>query len=355
MFDIRLIKRVAIITLFFFTCFCVSSNFTFAGGEEPLEKRVMRYIQQGDYDGAIAMLKSYIEAVKDIKERKSDLAEAYYYLARTFNKVGLVKETEGNLRKVFETFPGFEKEERDFRFKDMVGKIKAEVLKDKKGKEKEKKGKVIVKKGKKKKKKKSPVLLVLGGAVVIGILAVLLSKKKETTSSSTGIGTITGVTVKFTLTFAAENYQTTHNVQIDGETILNETLTFTQHFNENHQWDDLQKITSTFTIRKNLGSFTIRHESGPNWNPVYPGERSWVGSTIYQLEIIDYTYTGSIDPGQPSLSDNYFSFKVNSSKTDPNDEWYRIKTKTITINSAPAPSVDRKTEKEKPGICEVKR
>lgn len=256
----------------------------------------------------------------------------------------------------------------------------------------------------KKKKKKFPVLLVVGGIAVVTALIFLLKKKKKnytlTVNMSEGItgspgagsfsynegetvnysysistgytnievrldgspvsnsgiitmdknhtldvsasrlGTITNVTVRFTITFAGENLETIHKVSVDDVEKINQEFKFRQHYNENHIWQEFQHITKTFTINKPIGNFTIRHEVGPSWEKCYNNEGTWNGSPNYELEITNYQYQNGIDPGMPGLSEDSFELLVSPWRTDPNHEWYRIKTKTITINP---PSLSQKT------------
>lgn len=256
----------------------------------------------------------------------------------------------------------------------------------------------------KKKKKKFPVLLVVGGIAVVTALIFLLKKKKkvytltvninegvagspgagsfnynegETVNysyninpgytnievrlngspasnsgtitmdrnhtldvSASRVGTITNVTVKLTITFAGENLETVHKVSVDGVEEINQEFKFRQHYNANHSWQEFQHITKTFTINKPIGNFTIRHEVGPSWEKCYNNEGTWNGSPNYELEITNYQYQNGIDPGMPGLSEDSFELLVSPWRTDPNHEWYRIKTKTITINP---PSLSQKT------------
>jgi len=171
----RILKKGALLTLFFFICFTLTAHFNFAKDEDMLLKARM-LVKKGDFDGAIKELYEVIEKLKVIASQKRNLAEAYYLLARVYKIVQMESECKYHLKMALIIYPNLTVEEPDPQLIEMMKQIKEEL-------EKEEQKKVIEKPGGKKsgKKKKFPVLLVAGGAVVIGIvLALLLKKKKET-------------------------------------------------------------------------------------------------------------------------------------------------------------------------------
>lgn len=210
MFAGKKLQFVSIVTLFFFTWFCFTADFSFAqsNDEDPLLK-AKRLSQEGDYDGAVKIIQDYIEKIKLIKKDKQNLAKAYYSLARTYYKVGEEELCDKNLRMVYETYSNFRTEESDLIFKDRTEKIKKEVegrlrakKEEKRAEEVEKKvevkkekkpvvkediprkepvKKVVTKPAKKKKKKKKfPVLaLALGVGAVVALVVLLAGKKKK--------------------------------------------------------------------------------------------------------------------------------------------------------------------------------
>jgi|GEM_PF-3267340 len=97
--------------------------------DEPLEEKVEKYILQGDYEGAIDMLKDYIDRVKDIKEKKKNLGMAYYHLARTYFQTGFDQEAEDNLKSAYIAYPRLdvEQQENDLYFKERALKVKENV------------------------------------------------------------------------------------------------------------------------------------------------------------------------------------------------------------------------------------
>lgn len=172
--------------------FSVSADFGFAQEEDDLLK-ARRLYQQGDYEGAISLLTNFINKLKAIAAQKKNVAEAFYLLAKVYYTVGEDNKVDNNLQKVFETYPGFSKEETDLEFKDKVEKVRAgmagaklepykeaapPVVDKKKTKEK----KVIIKPAKKKKKKFPVILIVVGVAVVGALLYFLVLKKKDDTT-----------------------------------------------------------------------------------------------------------------------------------------------------------------------------
>jgi hypothetical protein len=351
-----IIKKAAYVTLIFFACLVLNENFAFTQSEDVFDE-VKRHVRQGNYDTAVSMLNQFVEKTQDVKGQEKNLAKAHYLLAKLYFIVSEAdKKIDENIRKTFEIYPGFEQDEENMFFRERVEQIRNQLLEE--GKIKEpveieeqepepfEEEEIIDNEGMiesptVKKKKKFPLLLVLGGVAVVAVLAAILGNKKEKKP-----GNITSITIKFTVTFVGENLIESQNIQVDGTTVLNKTLTFTQHYNENHSWDDFQKIVHTFSVSKNLGSFTIRQEVDPYWGRVYSNEGTKNGSTVYELQIINYNYSGGIDPGVPTLSESGFGLNVSPfAHHNPGDEWYRIKEKVITIN-APSPGNQNKTSKK---------
>jgi len=184
MFSKLLLKKAGLFTLIAFIFLITTTNYSFANEEDVLLK-ARKYYQQGNYDESVKVLQKFIENLRAIVEQKKNVAEAFYLLAKVYYTVGEDAEVDKNLKKVYETFPSFYKEETDLEFKKKVMKIRKEMgLKEitvkqpvTKVKENIPVKKVIVKEGKK--KKKFPILLVVGGVVVLGVVAFLLLKKKK--------------------------------------------------------------------------------------------------------------------------------------------------------------------------------
>jgi hypothetical protein len=186
MFSKFLLKKVGIFTLISFLFLITTTNYSFAKEEDVLLK-ARKYYQQGNYDESVKVLQKFIENLRAIVEQKKNVAEAFYLLAKVYYTVGEDSEVDKNLKKVYETFPSFYKEENDMEFKKKVMKIRKEMgLKNTipektvvtiKTEKKIPTKKVVQKEGKK--KKKFPILLVVGGVVVLGVIAYFLLKKKE--------------------------------------------------------------------------------------------------------------------------------------------------------------------------------
>jgi sugar lactone lactonase YvrE len=217
MFEGNPLKVITVITLFFFGCCFISSDYVFAVEENSLAK-AKRLYETGDYEGAVKTLEDLIEKIKKIVAQKKVVADAYYLMAIIYYEIGDDEKAEANLRNVFETYPKFSIDESNVDFRAKVETMKLEVEKKKKEeaqmrqeeerkreeearkkeeemkrqealrkKAEEKKKdelkakKVIEKPTLKKKKKTSPLLLVLGGAAVIVLAVMLLGKKKGST------------------------------------------------------------------------------------------------------------------------------------------------------------------------------
>lgn len=218
-------KKVALFILIIFSWFTFSYAYSFSSQEDSLEKKVLKYFYEGNYEGAIEMLNEYIKQIVNIKKKRVELAEAYYHLAKTFYKVGLDDQVQVNLKEVYKAYPRFEKEELDADFLKMAKEAQRDILlemeknraKEAAVKEKTDKPQVkketdkktdkpkaenkkeeadVIKEIKKpvikktdtkassgikvkegeKKKKKFPILIVALGVVAIGVLVILLSK-----------------------------------------------------------------------------------------------------------------------------------------------------------------------------------
>jgi len=183
MFSKFLLKKVGMLTLIAFMFLILSTNYSFAKEEDILLK-ARKYYQQGNYDESVKVLQKFIENLRAIVEQKKNVAEAFYLLAKVYYTVGEDSEVDKNLRKVYETFPSFYKDENDIGFNERIMKIRNEMGLKKARKHSVKTVKtqrpvkrVIHKVGKK--KKKFPVLLVVGGVVVLAVVAYFLLKKKE--------------------------------------------------------------------------------------------------------------------------------------------------------------------------------
>ncbi len=182
MFSKFLLKKVGIFILISFVFLIGTSEYSFANEEDILLK-ARKYYQQGNYDASVKVLQKFIENLRAIVEQKKNVAEAFYLLAKVYYTVGEDAEVNKNLKKVYETFPSFSKEENDLEFKKIIIQVRKEMgLKDavqkpvKKIEQQKPIKKVIVKEGKK--KKKFPILLVAGGIIIIAAVAILLLKKK---------------------------------------------------------------------------------------------------------------------------------------------------------------------------------
>ena len=191
MFSVKRLRPLGLMTLFFFIFFIGTADLSLAKGQDDDLMKARRLYQEGDYEGSIKLLSDFIEKLKAMVEQKKNVAEAFYLLAKIYFEVGDDVKVEENLRKVFETFPTFKKEETNFGFRDRVEKAREAFLqvKEKEAREKEEElkeleepepePKVIEQPTVKKKKKKFPILLVVGGLVVVAVVAILLAKKKK--------------------------------------------------------------------------------------------------------------------------------------------------------------------------------
>jgi hypothetical protein len=149
------------------------------------------------------------------------------------------------------------------------------------------------------------------------------------TVSCTKIGRINSVTVFFRVRFAATNLKVRHRIWVDNNLQIDEILNF--RVRPSDKWNDALKIYKNFYVSGGPSTIQFKQEAGPYYSSFYSGNyRIW--GTYYELEITDYTYIDGADPGWPTLSEDWFYLDVAPWRTDPSHEWYRIKTKEITIN-----------------------
>lgn len=181
-------------TLFFFVIFVFTADINLAQQQEDDLTKAQKLYQEGDYEASIAVLSQFVEKLKAMVAQKKNVAEAFYLLAKIYFEVGDDAKMEENVRKVFDTYPSFSKEETNFAFKERVEKIQERInLEKEKAPEPETtefkpveqentqpEPKQVIEQAKpKKKKKKFPVLLVVGGLALVAILVLVLGKKKD--------------------------------------------------------------------------------------------------------------------------------------------------------------------------------
>lgn len=361
-------RKIALFTMILFVWFCMAADFQYAQ-EEDLLLKARKLYQSGYYDDALNILSQCIEKLQNIVAEKKKVAEAFYLTAKVYYTVGEDAAVEKNLKKVFETYPSFQKEENNLEFKSQVEKVRSSMTKTGKDQaerkidpvdtgddektaipdpdtERDKKPVTIVKplkvedekqntetrktvitKPVKKKKKKFPWLLVVGGVVVLGALAYFLLFKKEESK-------VTEVTVRIDLTFAATNLGCGHIIRVNGVEKLNEYMAFNvPGYND---YDLAMKINRTIYVTQAPGVMTIQHEISADYTDYYPSQETWIWGTDFDLMISDFNYQGD-NPGPPTLSENYFYTTVAPWHENPTDEWYRIESKSISI-IAPMPT-----------------
>ena len=115
----RGLKRISLLVIIVFTWFTFATRFQLARAQDkPGDKlqQGIEYYESGDYGKSIALLKEYIAAPQNPREKR---AEAYYFLAKNYSAVkpDKVKDT---LTKTFETDWFLTIEEKDAYFKKIV-------------------------------------------------------------------------------------------------------------------------------------------------------------------------------------------------------------------------------------------
>jgi hypothetical protein len=267
-------------TLFFFIFFIGTTDLSLAKKqkEEDSLAKARRLYQEGDYEGSIKLLSDFIGKLKAMVEQKKNVAEAFYLLAKIYFEVGDDTKVEENLRKVFETFPTFKKEETNFGFRDRVEKAREKFLQEKKKEamEKEKELKeqeepepeprIIEHPTVKKKKKKFPVLLVVGAVVVVAVAAILLLKKKKKDEYDIrGRWTlnvqIAGETFIFGMTFSGSKTNGTFTDE-DGDT----GVYTVNDRNVSFSYDDFNiSFTGSFSTNDNMAGSVVVNSVTGSW------------------------------------------------------------------------------------------
>lgn len=345
------IKKGGVVTLVFFCWFLFATNYQHAAEEDSLLKARSLY-QQGDYEAAINLLTDFIQKLKAIVAQKKNVAEAFYLLAKVYYTVGEDEKTEANIRKVFETFPPFEKEESDLEFRERVDKVRGQMTQPRviqpratqpqRVAEPAPERQVIETPAVKKKKKFPWIVVVLGVAVIAVVAFLVLGKKKEESA-------VTDVTLRMDVNFAATNLRCRHIIRVNGMERFNEEMQF--NVPSSNDYDDAVKLDRAITLSLPPGSFTIEHEVMPDYDSFFPGN-VWIWATNYRLTITSHNFTGD-DPGRPTLAETEFEFKVAPWREDPSEEWYRIKSKVIAM-IVPQPPPARTARTSGKGLSKIR-
>jgi hypothetical protein len=276
MFGAKWMRSTGLVTLFCFVFLIFYPGMVTAQeSEEDILLKARNLYQRGDYEGSIDLLSKFIQKLKAMVEQKKNVAEAFYLLAKIYFEVGDDAKVDENLRKVFETYPGFSTEEANLGFKGRAEKIKAHVLSAREEKapaaavEKETpqpaKEKVIPRPYKpKKKKKKFPVLLVVGGIAVTALIVFLLTKKKKDDYNITGNWIITETYPDGSY---GEQYLTFAGGKNSGSFVDQDGYTGTYSVNgENVSFSYDYGLWFSYN-----GAFTSKDRMSGNWNWTYEG------------------------------------------------------------------------------------
>ena len=205
MFTRKQFRGIAVFTLFIFTCFTLTLDYSYSQEENPLLKAQGLY-KQGNFIDAVKVLEAFIGKIKGNPSEKKRLAEANLLLARIYYEAGEDARVADYLKQAVEAYADIGKEEGNLDFKARLELVREARLKSQAAKkettpavtketakteaaqpnvqEKEKPAPQI------KKKKKFPLLLVILGVGVVVVLVVLLTKKKkQTLTVNLGTGT----------------------------------------------------------------------------------------------------------------------------------------------------------------------
>jgi len=123
--SLGLLKKTTVIAIGLWLCFFLASEAPSPGlGQANPLPKARQLIREGEYQSAIKLLEDYIGKIKQVLFQKKRVAEAYYIIAKIYYVVGEDNNTDINLKRVFENYPGFSIEESDMAFLARVNKIK---------------------------------------------------------------------------------------------------------------------------------------------------------------------------------------------------------------------------------------
>jgi hypothetical protein len=172
MIKLRLLKKITMFTLSFFIWFSFTANFNFAQEvEESYLEKAKELYKEGDYTGAKNLLEKFVKR----PEKKKEVAEAYYLIAKIYFDVEKDRQKASKyLKKAFYTYPKLDIEEINpeekisREFLKIVNEIKIEIEEEK----------VIEIPKIPKKKKKFPWIIVAAGVAVVAGLLLFKPKPK---------------------------------------------------------------------------------------------------------------------------------------------------------------------------------
>jgi tetratricopeptide (TPR) repeat protein len=200
MFAKKRFQGIAAFTLFFFSCFALTNNYSYSQDENPLLKAQGLY-KQGNFVEAVKVLDAFIEMIKNNPSEKKRLAEAYYLLARIYYEAGEDDRVTEYMKQAVAAFVDIGREEGNLDFKSRLELVREQWLKanadDRKARPAEQTGieraaaappRALEQEkpaAQLKKKKKFPWLLALVGIGVAVVLLITLTKKKKQTLTVT--------------------------------------------------------------------------------------------------------------------------------------------------------------------------
>ncbi|MCX6556162.1 MAG: SUMF1/EgtB/PvdO family nonheme iron enzyme, partial [Candidatus Aminicenantes bacterium] len=123
MFARKQFRGIAVFTLFIFTCFVLTLDYSYSQEENPLLKAQGLY-KQGDFIDAVKVLEVFIEKNKNNETEQKRLAEANYLLAKMYYEAGDDSQVEMNLAKALQADRGVGRDEAVESFKSIVDRLR---------------------------------------------------------------------------------------------------------------------------------------------------------------------------------------------------------------------------------------
>ncbi len=184
MINFQLLKKIALFTLFFFIWFSFTGNFNYAEeGGEDIFKKAKKLYKEGFHTKARKIFYEFVKKNKERSDKKKEVAEAYYLMAKIYYMASLGpniaaakykeyrQKVSEYLTKAFDIYEKLDIEEKDPEFIKIVENVRKRVPPPPPPK-------VIPVEGKKN-GKRIKWYVIVGAVVVVGVVALLLLKKKK--------------------------------------------------------------------------------------------------------------------------------------------------------------------------------
>jgi len=329
MFAPRILKKIAIVTVFVFAWMNLVANYGHAQqGTDPLSQAQELYKNER-YDAAVQLLQKFVEHNRGLAGQNGRVASAYYLLAKIYYELREDKKMGEMLESLFSLSPQYSQEESNEGFKKVVGKYQGGLTITASGSgspsivEKQVKdpGKPTIKK-----KKKFPILLVIGGIIIVGLVVyLLLNKPKYTLTVNKGGGVSggpesgayeykkgTAVTYGYSLQSGYKNLL----VLLDGQSI-GSSGTITMNANHSLTIAAEQKVSYSLNVTKGTGVAGTPETGTYWWEEGQTASYSYSLQTNYKNLVVKLDNVLVANSGTIAMSGSH-NLDVSATYDDPN-------------------------------------